>query len=211
MRLPRALAAGLLVLAGAVLLAVAGGGLWLVLARAAPPTVRTAAARPASQAADGGSVLDASGYVTARRQATVSAKITGKVTEVLIEEGMRVEEGDVLARLDDTEAKAQLALARAQLAAARSQLAEIRAQLDQAERDYEPASRSSPARSSSPRRRWTPRGPSATCCGPGWPRRGAGPVAQESVAVAAGAARQHGDPRARSPAWSSPSRPSRAR
>jgi RND family efflux transporter MFP subunit len=82
-------------------------------------------------------VLDASGYVTARRQATVSAKITGKVTEVLIEEGMRVQEGDVLARLDDTEAKAQLALAQAQLVAARSQLAEVQAQLVQAERDFE--------------------------------------------------------------------------
>ena len=81
-------------------------------------------------------MLDASGYVTARRQATVSAKITGKVTEVLIEEGMRVREGAVLARLDDTEARAQLDLARAQLAAARSQLAEVRAQLEQAERDY---------------------------------------------------------------------------
>jgi RND family efflux transporter MFP subunit len=81
-------------------------------------------------------VLDASGYVTARRQATVSAKITGKVAEVRLEEGMQVKEGDVLARLDDTEARAQLALAKAQLAAARSQLAEIRAQLIQAERDY---------------------------------------------------------------------------
>jgi RND family efflux transporter MFP subunit len=50
---------------------------------------------------------------------------------------MRVEEGAVLARLDDTEARAQLALARAQLAAARSQVAEIHAQLDQAERDHE--------------------------------------------------------------------------
>ena len=118
-------------------LALAGGLLWLVLARAAPPTVRTAVARAAGPGADGGSVLDASGYVTARRQATVSAKVTGKVTEVLIEEGMRVEEGAVLARLDDTEARAQLALARAQLAAARSQVAEIRAQLEQAERDHE--------------------------------------------------------------------------
>jgi RND family efflux transporter MFP subunit len=54
---------------------------------------------------------------------------------VLIEEGMRVEEGAVLARLDDTEARAQLSLAQAQLTAARSQLVEIRAQLDQAERD----------------------------------------------------------------------------
>jgi RND family efflux transporter MFP subunit len=135
-RAPRS-RAGLLVVTGLAALALVGGLVWLVLARAAPPTVRTAAARPAVLGADGSSVLDASGYVTARRQATVSAKITGKVTEVLIEEGMRVEEGAVLARLDDTEAKAQLALAQAQLAAARSQVAEIRAQLEQAERDYE--------------------------------------------------------------------------
>src|SRR5687768_9078570 len=104
-----------LVITAVVLLAV-GGGLWVGLARSHRPTVRTAVARTiTSQTPGAGSVLDASGYVTARRQATVSAKITGKVTEVLIEEGMRVEEGDILARLDDTEAKAQLALARAQL------------------------------------------------------------------------------------------------
>jgi RND family efflux transporter MFP subunit len=98
--------------------------------------VQTAVARAASQGGGAGSVLDASGYVTARRQATVSAKITGKVTEVLIEEGQRVREGAVLARLDDTEAQAQLGLTRAQLVAARSQLAEVRAQLVQAEQDY---------------------------------------------------------------------------
>ena len=112
----------------------AGAGGWLVWARSRPPVVQLAVARTAG--AGSGSVLDASGYVTARRQATVSAKITGKVTEVLIEEGMRVREGAVLARLDDTEARAQLALARAQLVAARSQLAEVRAQLVQAERDH---------------------------------------------------------------------------
>jgi RND family efflux transporter MFP subunit len=133
-RTPRA-RARLLVPIAAVLLAL-GGALWFGLARLAAPTVRIAVARAVSQPPGAGSVLDASGYVTARRQATVSAKITGKVTEVLIEEGMRVEDGAVLARLDDTEAKAQLALAQAQLTAARSQLAEIRAQLDQAERDY---------------------------------------------------------------------------
>jgi RND family efflux transporter MFP subunit len=123
-----------LALAVAVLLALAVAA-WFVLARPAAPTVRTAAAHAASQAPGAASVLDASGFVTARRQATVSAKITGKVTEVLIEEGMRVEDNAVLARLDDTEARAALSLAQAQLAAARSQLVEIRAQLDQAERD----------------------------------------------------------------------------
>jgi RND family efflux transporter MFP subunit len=117
-------------------LVVLGAALWVIWARVSTPTVHTVAARAATPASGAGSVLDASGYVTARRQATVSAKITGKITEVLIEEGMRVAEGAVLARLDDTEANAQLALARAQLAAARSQDGEIRAQLEQAERDY---------------------------------------------------------------------------
>jgi len=100
-----------------------------------PPVVKTAVARAVVQPGTA-SVLDASGYVTARRQATVSAKITGKVAEVMIEEGQRVKEGDVLARLDDTDVKAQLLLARAQLTAARSQLAEVQALLRQAERDH---------------------------------------------------------------------------
>jgi RND family efflux transporter MFP subunit len=123
------------IVVGALAVVAAGVGGWLAFARLAPPTVRTATARGAA-ADTPGSVLDASGYVTARRQATVSAKITGKVTEVRIEEGMRVEEGDVLARLDDTEARAQLALARAQLSVATSQEGEIRALLQQAESDY---------------------------------------------------------------------------
>jgi len=120
----------------ALTLLLVGAGLWFGLARVRPPVVQVAVARAAGQGPGAGSVLDASGYVTARRQATVSAKITGKVTEVLIEEGMQVREGAVLARLDDTEARAQLALTRAQLTAARSQLAEVRAQLEQAERDH---------------------------------------------------------------------------
>ncbi|HKZ06690.1 MAG TPA: efflux RND transporter periplasmic adaptor subunit [Methylomirabilota bacterium] len=123
------------VLGALVLLALGVGG-WLVTARATVPTVRTALARQAGGEGGAPSVLDASGYVTARRQATVSAKITGKIVEVSIEEGMRVPEGAVLARLDDTEARAQLSLAEAQLAAARSQQAEIQAMLAQAERDF---------------------------------------------------------------------------
>ena len=125
-----------LVAVAVVLLLAIGAVIWLGVDRMSAPTVRTAVARAAAPSTGPASVLDASGYVTARRQATVSAKITGKVTEVLIEEGARVEDGAVLARLDDTEAKAQLSLAQAQLTAARSQLAEIRAQLEQAERDY---------------------------------------------------------------------------
>ncbi|HVQ78284.1 MAG TPA: efflux RND transporter periplasmic adaptor subunit [Candidatus Binatia bacterium] len=120
----------------AAALVAAAAVVWLALFRPQPLLVRTAMARAVSQPPEARTVLDASGYVTARRQATVSAKITGKIAEVMIEEGMRVEEGAVLARLDDTEARAQLALTRAQLVAARSQLAEIQAQLEQTERDH---------------------------------------------------------------------------
>jgi RND family efflux transporter MFP subunit len=105
---------------------------YVVVIGGRPLDVETAAVR---SAADDGpvSVLDSSGYVTARRMATVSSKIAGKVAEVLIEEGMRVEEGDLLARIDAVDAEAQLALARAQLAAADAQLGEARAQLQLAE------------------------------------------------------------------------------
>ncbi len=83
----------------------------------------------------GASVLDASGYVVARRQATVSSKIAGKVLEVLIEEGMTVEKDQVVARLDDSTQRVQLALAQAQLGSAEAVLDEIQAQLTQAELD----------------------------------------------------------------------------
>jgi len=91
--------------------------------------VETDVARKPPSAAAASSVLDASGYVVARRQATVSSKVTGKVVEVLIEEGMRVEKDQVVARLDDTTQQAQLSLAMAQAESARAMLGEIAAQL----------------------------------------------------------------------------------
>jgi len=81
------------------------------------------------------SVLDASGYVVARRQATVSSKIAGKILDVLIEEGMRVEKDQIVARLDASSQNALLALAQAQAGSARAALVEIQAQLTQAELD----------------------------------------------------------------------------
>lgn len=81
------------------------------------------------------SVLDATGYVTARRIATVSSNITGRITEVLIEEGQYVEAGQILARLDPIDAQAQQRLNEAQLAAARSTLVGLQAQLQHAEND----------------------------------------------------------------------------
>ncbi len=94
------------------------------------------ARKPASEAA-ASSVLDASGYVVARRQATVSSKVTGKVREVLVEEGMRVEQDQIVATLDDTTEQAQLALAIAQVDSARAALAEVEAQLRNARLDRE--------------------------------------------------------------------------
>ncbi len=80
------------------------------------------------------SVLDASGYVVARRQATVAAEVTGKLIEVDVEEGMRVEAGQVLARLDDATEQAQLALSRARLRAAEAALTELEVLRDDARR-----------------------------------------------------------------------------
>jgi RND family efflux transporter MFP subunit len=97
------------------------------LGRERPVEVRVSPARAVAQSGAGTSVLDATGYVTARRQATVSAKITGKVSEVLIEEGQQVEAGDVLARLDDSEARVEVELRRAQVAEARARLDEAEA------------------------------------------------------------------------------------
>jgi RND family efflux transporter MFP subunit len=107
----------------------------VVVLRAAPtPLVKVVAARAASSGDGAGSVLDATGYVVARRQATVSAKITGKVREILIEEGQHVQAGQVLARLDDSNARAALGLAQSQWMSARAGLAEVQAQLLDAQR-----------------------------------------------------------------------------
>jgi RND family efflux transporter MFP subunit len=109
---------------------VLGAGLWFFFGRAHGKPVRVEAVhtRPAGTA---GTVLNASGYVTARRAATVSSKITGKVTEVLIEEGMAVQSGQVLARLDDATPRKQYDLAVAQLDSARRSLAENEVRLKQ--------------------------------------------------------------------------------
>ena len=115
-----------------LVLAVVAG---IAFGRGKPIEVRTAPVVAIGQDSASASVLDASGYVVARRMATVSAKITGKVREVMIEEGMRVEEGQVMATLDPIDANAQRALNAAQLDAARSQVEGLQAQLRQAEAD----------------------------------------------------------------------------
>lgn len=110
---------------------------FLFRSRSAAVEVRTAVAREVTTGpGESRTVLNASGYVTARRQATVSSKVTGKVIEVLIEEGMKVKAGQVLARLDDTNVRASFDVTQAQLASARTAVDETRAQLKQADLEY---------------------------------------------------------------------------
>ncbi len=112
--------------AAATAIAAVGAAAWFLLASSAAIPISVATAEPAAAEtalAAPSSLLDASGYVVARRQATVSAKITGKVVEVLIEEGQQVEAGDIIARLDDTNVRAQVAQARAQLSQQRASFA----------------------------------------------------------------------------------------
>jgi HlyD family secretion protein len=94
-------------------------------------------AREASSGSGDRTLLNASGYVTARREATLSSKITGRVTEVLIEEGQTVIAGQVIARLDGTNVRANLLLARAQLEAAVSAQEESRVRIREAELDLQ--------------------------------------------------------------------------
>jgi RND family efflux transporter MFP subunit len=108
---------------------------WSLRPKAMP--VRVVMAREAVRASGDRTVLNASGYVTARRAATVSSKVTGKVIEVLIEEGMKVKEGQVLARLDDTNVRTSLVLAQAQLASAKAMMAETRVRLKEAEQELQ--------------------------------------------------------------------------
>jgi RND family efflux transporter MFP subunit len=116
---------------GLALLALAGAGGWWWIHRDRPVEVQTATATVRAAGAQA-AVLNASGYVTARRRATVSSKVTGKVTEVNVEEGMAVRKGQVLARLDDASARAAYNLAEAQVGAARKALLENQVRLAQA-------------------------------------------------------------------------------
>ena len=116
-----------------VLLAGAGGTAWTWMTRERPVEVEVASVTTRRAGAQA-SVLNASGYVTARRRATVSSKVTGKIVEVNVEEGMAVREGQVLARLDDANVRAALRLMEAQLEAARRAITETEVRLAEAER-----------------------------------------------------------------------------
>ena len=133
--------AWLLLVGGAV-----GGALlvgviaWMVWGRtgAAPPVAPAAEATDSTPTATQAPVapgnLVASGYVVARRRATVAAEITGRVAEVLVEEGMVVAKGQLLARLDDTLASTDYATANSRIESASAAVTSTRAQLADADR-----------------------------------------------------------------------------
>jgi RND family efflux transporter MFP subunit len=120
---------------GVLVLAVAVGLYALLRDKAIEVETATAVQSSSSGGGGGAAVLNASGYVVARRQATVSSKVTGKVAEVLIEEGMAVKEGQLLARLDDTTTKPIYDLSQRQLEAARRNLNEVEVRVAEAERN----------------------------------------------------------------------------
>ncbi|SEL46320.1 RND family efflux transporter, MFP subunit [Roseateles sp. YR242] len=121
-------------LAVLLVLALLAGAGWWWWRSAQVPEVQVAAVQARSGPA-GNAVLQATGYVTARRAATVSTQITGTLTEVLFEEGDRVTKGQVLARLEDHALRASLDMARASVKSAEANVAAVHAQWLQAQSD----------------------------------------------------------------------------
>jgi RND family efflux transporter MFP subunit len=130
----------LLAVGALVVLAIVVASWWYVSAssRLGVHTVVVQAAPGASAGAApaGGSLLDASGYVVALREATVSGKAIYKVTEVLVQEGQAVKEGQVIARLDDTNARAALEQSKASVKQLEASLAAARTAADDARPVY---------------------------------------------------------------------------
>jgi RND family efflux transporter MFP subunit len=126
-----------LIAAALVVVAAALAAWWWSRPGAVPVHVVVARAIAGGGPAAAGSILDASGYVVARRQATVASKITAKMVELDIEEGDHVKAGQIIAKLDDTNVRAALNQAAAQLDYAKASLAETQVNLTNAQRDYE--------------------------------------------------------------------------
>ena len=122
-------------IAGAVVIILAASALWLAF-RSRAAVVSLAEARPAGDPA-ATALLNASGYITPRRRATVAAKITARVVDVYVDEGMVVTEGQLLARLDDADAQKRLQAARTQRDATASLIASLKVNLANAERELD--------------------------------------------------------------------------
>ena len=102
-----------------------------------PLPVKVQMARMATVDSSSASVLDSTGYVVARRKANVSSKVTGRVLEVLIEEGMAVEKNQIIARLEDVNARKSFDVTKAELDAAKAQVIETRARVTEARLNFD--------------------------------------------------------------------------
>src|SRR6267378_3665493 len=138
---PRGQAKAALVAVAVVIVAIVACLLWWFNGPKAAVVRTLLVQAPASGGSGEKTLLNASGYITARREATVASKVTGKVIEVLVEEGMKVEAGQVLARIDASNVETSLRLAEAQAESARKALDETRATLAQAEREFQRVSK----------------------------------------------------------------------
>ena len=125
----------------ALVLALAAGAVIWWFNQPKPAVVRTITIHEASSGGSDRTLLNASGYVTARREATVASKVMGMVVEVLVEEGMKVQAGQVLARIDASNVERSLNLAEAQKDSAAKALNETKASLEQAERELRRSSK----------------------------------------------------------------------
>ena len=123
-------------LAGSIVVLAAIAAAALLLVRNSAIEVSEATAVSASAPAAPSAILQATGYVTAEREATVSSQIAGQVSHVYFDEGEHVHRGQVLARLDDNVQRAALEQAQAQLAAAQAQLSQYQVQLTQYQRNF---------------------------------------------------------------------------
>ena len=108
-------AAGVVILV--ILLLATGGSL-----RSAAPVRLTPATMVSPIRSGGGAIMIASGYVVAQRKAAVASKGTGRLVYLGVVEGDRVREGQVIARIEDADVRAQLAQAQANLALSRAEL-----------------------------------------------------------------------------------------
>jgi RND family efflux transporter MFP subunit len=118
-------------------LGAAGFGLWKWLGATTPEVTTVVAEDEGSGPSLGNSVLNASGYVVARRMSTVASKVTGRVLEIYVEEGMEVKKDQVVARLDPVNSRTMLTMAERELEASRRNLAEIEVRLADARRTLE--------------------------------------------------------------------------
>jgi len=124
------------VIAAVVLLLLTAGGLYFggILVPTVSVDVTTISQFYPSQSI---SLLNASGYIVAQRKAAVASKVTGRLVALMVEEGSKIKQGDVIARMENIDVSAVRDQVAANLNAARATLEQARAERDNAQREYE--------------------------------------------------------------------------